>query len=102
MVMKPALSAFAAALLFAGIGSPAMAGQAGYAAGHWRATHRAIYEAENLIAFLEADPETDDGYKAPIINRARAAIWRLEAKLGPPQWRWRTPCCYSRKPIDIH
>ena len=54
-----------------------------------------------MIAFLEADPQTDDGYKAPIITKARAEIRRLQATLGPPQWRWTTPCCYSRKPIYI-
>ena len=69
--------------------------------GHWRATHAAIYELENRIAFLEADPEIDDGYKAPIINRARAEISRLQASLGRPQWRWPTPCCYGRRPIYI-
>jgi hypothetical protein len=91
------------ALVLACVGSPATAGQhwrTGHA-GDWRATHHAIYELENLIAFLEADPATDDGYKAPIINRARAEISRLQASLGRPQWRWPTPCCYGRRPIYI-
>ena len=48
---------------------------------HWRATRAAIYELENRIAFLEADPEIDDGYKAPIIVRARADICGLRATL---------------------
>jgi len=90
-----------AALLLASGASPA-------AAGHWRAhyadwwsIHQAIYERENRIAFLEADPETDDGYRAPIISRHRAEIRRLHAALGPAQWQWTTPCCYSRPPIYI-
>ena len=36
---------------------------------HWHAVHRGIYELENRIAFLEADPQIDDGYKGPIIIR---------------------------------
>ena len=74
----------------AGTGAPAMAGQHGQGGhgGQWRETHRAIYKLENLIALLEADPSTDDGYKAPIISRARADIMRLRATLAPPRWRW--------------
>ena len=86
-------------LLFACIGSPAIAWEDENS--DWFATRHAIYELENMIAFLEADPQTDDGYKAPIITKARAEIRRLQATLGPPQWRWTTPCCYSRKPIYI-
>ena len=67
----------------------------------WGSIHQAIYERENRIAFLEADPETDDGYRAPIISRHRAEIRRLHAALGPAQWQWTTPCCYSR-PADLH
>ena len=62
---------------------------------------QAIDERENLIALLEANPETDDGYKAPIIDKARAEAWRLRATLPRPQWRWTNPCCYSRRPIYI-
>ena len=86
-------------LLFAGLGSPVLAWEDENA--DWSATRSAIYELEKQIAFLEADPQTDDGYKAPIIARARAEIRRLQATLGPPQWRWTTPCCYSRPPIYI-
>jgi hypothetical protein len=88
-----------AVFLFAGIASPAVAWEADN--GDRQATRHAIYELEKLITFLEADPQTDDGYKAPIITRARAEIRRLQATLGPPQWRWTTPCCYSRRPIYI-
>jgi len=95
------------AALFAALAvSPAMAGELLHeapAAGvvGWRSVHDAIYERENLIAYLEADPETDDGYKAPIIAQARAEIRALEAMLASPQWRWTKPCCYSRRPIYI-
>jgi len=90
-------------LLLACGASPAAAGEYYKApfSTDWDATRHAIYEAENLIAFLEADPMTDDGYRAPIIARARAEIRRLQATLRPAQWRWTTPCCYSRKPIYI-
>ena len=66
--MRRALFPFAALLLASGA-SPATAGhwRAHYA--DWWSIHQAIYERENRIAFLEADPETDDGYRAPIISR---------------------------------
>ena len=97
--------AFTAGLL-ACIGTPATAGQYwhnghGSHGGHWRATHRAIYKLENLIALLEADPKMDDGYKGTIITGARADIMRLRATLDRPRWRWPTSCCYSRKLIYI-
>jgi len=85
-------------LVFVGIGSPVAAGADEFADAD---TRHAIYELENMIAFLEADPQTDDGYKAPIIHKARAEIRRLQATLAPAQWRWTTPCCYSRRPISI-
>ncbi len=69
--------------------------------GHWRATRAAIYERENRIAYLEADPEIDDGYKAPIISKARAEVRELRRALPPAHWRWASPCCYSRRPIHI-
>lgn len=102
MTLKRVLWPYAV-LLLAGIVSPAAAGQYRHAAhsADWRATHHAIYERENLIALLEANPQTDDGYKAPVISRARADIARLRATLARPQWRWTTPCCYSRRPIYI-
>lgn len=90
-------------LVFSCMGSAAQAGQYFKAVqdDQWYATHHAIYELENLIAFVEADPQTDDGYKAPIVTKARAEILRLQATLPRAEWRWRTPCCYSRKPIYI-
>lgn len=95
------------AVLLAAIASPATAGEQRHEISAldidaWRAVHAGIYEGENLIALLEANPHTDDGYKAPIIGRARADIGRLNATLPRPQWRWTNPCCYSRSPIYIH
>jgi hypothetical protein len=69
--------------------------------GHWRTTHAAIYQLENRIAYLEADPDIDDGYKAPIIPGARGDIRQLRATLPPAHWPWASPCCYNRKPIHI-
>jgi len=93
----------ATALLLACIGSSAMAGQYWHRGhgGDWHATHHAIYELENGVALLEADPETDDGYKAPVITRARADVSRLRATLPRAEWRSASPCCYSRAPIYI-
>jgi len=95
------------ALLLAAFASPAAAGDyeeqaAAFESEAGRAVHAGIYEGENLIALLEANPHTDDGYKAPIIGRARADVEQLNATLPRPQWRWTNPCCYSRKPIHIH
>jgi hypothetical protein len=97
-------AAFAGAALFlAAFGSPATADEAA----HWgqvdrrRATHEAIYSLEDRIAFLEANPQVDDGYRAPIISRARTDIRRLRATLPRAHWQWVVPCCYSRKHIYI-
>jgi hypothetical protein len=73
----------------------------GHHHGHWRVVHGAIYQSENRIAFLEADPEIDDGYKAAIIGKTRADVNVLRAALPPPHWRWASPCCYSRRPIHV-
>jgi hypothetical protein len=94
------------AALLACLASPAMAAELLYKAtpvveGDWRAIEHAIYENENLIALLEANPQTDDGYKAPIIAKARAEIFRLRAMLPRAQFQWVNPCCYSRKPIYV-
>ena len=94
------------ALLLAAFASPAAAGDyeeqaAAFESEAGRAVHATIYDATNMIALLEANPRTDDGYRAPIIARARADIMRLRALLPPAQWRWTEPCCYSRKPLYI-
>jgi hypothetical protein len=67
--------------------------------GHWRVTHGAIYASENRIAFLEADPEIDDGYKAPIITRARADILRLRATLHPARCAGLVPAATAAGPF---
>jgi len=69
---------------------------------HWHTVHRSIYELENRIALLEANPQVDDADKSPLISGARAQIRVLNAKLEPPRWQWAVPCCYSRKPIRLH
>jgi len=91
-----------AALLLACSTAPATAEPA-WRGGHgqWRTTHAAIYRLENRIAYLEAYPEIDDGYKAPIVTGGRSDIRQLHATLPPAHWRWASPCCYSRKPIRI-
>ncbi len=101
MTMRRVVFGFTA-LLLAGSASPAVANywHRGHGA-HWQAIHGAIYQLGNRIAFLEADPEIDDGYKGPIITGARRDILRLRATLRPARWRWATPCCYSRGPIHI-
>jgi hypothetical protein len=67
----------------------------------WRDVHRAINELNKRIAFLEANPEIDEGYKAPIIRQLRADIYKLRSTLYPADWEWATPCCYGRPPIHI-
>ncbi len=91
------------ALIVASGAAPAAAGQPrhGGHAGHWRATHQAIYELRNDVALLEADPEADDGYKAAVATRNRADIRKLRATLPRAEWRWISPCCYSRRPIYV-
>jgi len=83
--------------------TPAMAAERHYVpdTDEWFATRHAIEERHEAIAFLEANPQTDDGYKAPIISMAHREMWRLHAELERPQWRYVTPCCYSRPPIHI-
>ena len=97
-------AAFAGAVLsLAAFGSPASAEEPSHWAqvDRWRATHEAIYALEDRIAVLEANPQVDDGYRAPMISRARADIRRLRASLPPAYWQWVVPCCYSRKHIYI-
>jgi hypothetical protein len=87
---------------FACIASPATAGDSLHAADvtWWRA-HHAIYHLENLIAYLQANPDVDESCKGPIIEAVHARILRLRAAIGPRRPHWPTPCCYSRKPIYI-
>lgn len=95
--------ALAAAVAAVSAVAPAIAAERHYApdTDGWFAARHAIEERHDAIALLEANPDTDDGYKAPIITRARREIWRLQATLERPSWRHVTPCCYSRPPIRI-
>ena len=102
MTARHAIFAFTV-LVIAGTGPAAMAEEFwdwGHG-GSWYAGRYAIYELNNGIAFLEADPEIDDGYKAPVVTRNRAGIRKVRATLPPAQWQWTSPCCYSRRPIYI-
>ena len=94
------------ALVLAALASPAAAWEderpaAFFESDAGRAVHATIDDADNLIALLEANPRTDDGYRAPIISRARSDIRRLHAQMPPAQWQWTEPCCYSRKPLYV-
>ncbi len=91
------------AVAVVGAVAPAVAAERRYApdTDDWFAARRAIQERHDAIALLEANPHTGDGYKAPIITRAHREMWWLHAKLERPQWRYVTPCCYSRPPIRI-
>ncbi len=93
--------AFLSALLgLTALASPALAGCDGHAHCWWHA-HRIIYHMENRIAFLQADPNADDGYKGPVIDHLHRKILRIRAAIGPRWPLWPTPCCYSRRPIYI-
>ena len=81
--------------------APARAGDASCNDTAYWCTRDAIYERLNLIAWLEANPDIDEGVKGPAIAAARAEIHRLHATLVPPEWSWPSPCCYARKPLHI-
>ncbi len=104
MAGKPVVMACAALLLMAGA-APATAQDYWYGywrhSPQWRTVHGAIYELDNRIAYLQANPEIDEAYKAPIIAGARANSQGLNATLRPAPWEWPTPCCYGRRPIHI-
>jgi hypothetical protein len=67
----------------------------------WRRAHAIIYHKLNHIAFLEADPNADDGFKGPIIDKLHHKVLRIRAAIGPRWPLWPTPCCYSRRPIYL-
>ena len=85
----------------AGAATPAWAGCNGDPAHCWAAGHRAIYHKANRIAFLEANPDVDDGDKGPVITHLHRKILRIRAAIEPRWPHWPTPCCYSRRPIYI-
>jgi hypothetical protein len=84
-----------------GAAAPARAGDHSCNDTAYWCTRDAIYERLNLIAWLEANPDIDEGVKGPAIAAARAEIHRLHATLAPPEWPWPSPCCYARKPLHI-
>ena len=96
------LLSLCALLTIGAITSPAWAGDAPQAPDncYW-CTRDAIYQRNELIALLEANPDVDEAVKGPQITAARAEIRALQKTLGPPQWDWATPCCYTRKAINI-
>ena len=67
----------------------------------WLDAHHGIAHMENRIAYLEADPNADDAYKGPIIDKSHRKALRLRTAIGPGWPHWPTPCCYSRRPITI-
>jgi hypothetical protein len=67
----------------------------------WLRAHHAIAHMENRIAYLEADPNADDAYRGPIIDKLHRKALRLRTAIGPRWPHWPTPCCYSRRPIVI-
>jgi hypothetical protein len=89
------------AFVLAGAVSPALAGCNAVDGHCWQHAHRIIYHMHNHIAFLEADPNADDGFKGPIIDHLHRKILRIRAAIGPRWPHWPTPCCYSRRPIYI-
>jgi hypothetical protein len=76
------------ALLLAPGALPATAGEYWQLHRHhdrvWHTVHRSIYELENRITLLEANPEVGDAYKGQPISGARADIRGLNTKLDPP------------------
>lgn len=96
------LLSLCALLAVSAITSPVRAGDAWQAYGncYW-CTRDAIYQRTKLIAWLEANPDVDEAIKGPQISAARAEIRALRRTLGPPQWDWPTPCCYTRKAIHL-
>ena len=95
------IAALAAILSLAFMTSPANAGCSELSEQCWWQAHHAIYHKHNHIAFLEANPAVDDGYKGPVITHLHHKILRIRSAIGPRWPHWPVPCCYSRKPIYI-
>jgi hypothetical protein len=83
------------------VATPAMAGCDRSDESCWWQAHHVIYHMENRIAFLEANPDADDGYKGPIIDHLHRKVLRIRAAIGPRWPHWPSPCCYSRRPLYV-
>ncbi len=82
--------------------SPAMAGGCDLHSEHcWLRAHRVITHKQNHIAFLEANPDVDDGIKGRIITHLHRKVLHIRAYIGPRWPHWPTPCCYSRPPLYV-
>jgi hypothetical protein len=83
------------------LATPASAGCPDHSGRCWWQAHHLIYHMEDRIAFLEANPDVDDGYKGPVIDQLHRKVRRIRAVIGPRWPHWPSPCCYSRRPIHI-
>lgn len=99
--MNARLVLVCAVIAMAGMASPALAGCGRQGDRCWEHAHHVIYHMQNRIAFFEADPYVDDGYKGPIIDHLHRKVLRIRAVIGERWPHWPTPCCYSRRPIHI-
>jgi hypothetical protein len=67
----------------------------------WLRAHRVITHKQNHIAYLEADPDADDGIKGRVITRLHYKVMHIRAYIGPRWPHWPTPCCYSRPVLYV-
>ena len=67
----------------------------------WLRAHRVITHKQNHIAFLEANPDADDGIKGRIITRLHYKVMHIRDYIGPRWPHWPTPCCYSRPVLYV-
>jgi hypothetical protein len=81
--------------------SPAMADCDLHSEDCWLRAHRVITHMENHIAYVEADPDADDGVKGRTITRLRQKVVHIRAYIGPRWPHWPTPCCYSRPVLYV-
>jgi hypothetical protein len=108
---------FVCAFVFFGCAAaPVMAGRYQAARHHWAAVdfcggsvdddcyryaQHVIHHKENAIAYLEADPDVDEGFKERVILHGRAKIHWLRSAVGIRHIVWPGPCCYSHRPVFI-
>jgi hypothetical protein len=81
--------------------TPAMAG-CDLASEHcWLRAHRVMTHKQNHIAYLEANPDVDDGINGRIITHLHYKVLHIRAYIGPHWPHWPTPCCYSRPRLYV-